>query len=72
MSGDAPVVNDFPTLMPNLLPQFDDELQAIEGTKSDATDLTNGGRRLLNAAANQIERSKAFVNTNWPPIPAED
>ena len=71
-AGDAPVVNDFPTVMPNLIPQFDDELQAIEGTKSDATDLTNGGRRLLNDAADQIERSRAFVNTNWPPVPAED
>jgi serine/threonine protein kinase len=37
-----------------------------------ATDLTAGGRRPLNAAANQVERSKAFVNTHWPPVPAED
>jgi hypothetical protein len=30
----------FDTAMPNVGPQLDDELQAIEGTKSDATDLT--------------------------------
>ena len=58
--------------MPNLIPQFDDELQAIEGLKSDATDLTAGGRRVLNAAVNQVARSKAFVNAHWPPVPAED
>jgi hypothetical protein len=62
----------FDTVMPNLLPQFDDELQAIEGTKSDATDLTAGGSRLLNAAGNQITKSKEFVNTNWPPVVPED
>jgi hypothetical protein len=71
-AGDAPVTAGFETVMPNLIPQFDDEIQAIEGTTSDATDLTAGGRRLLNAAKNQINGSKAFVNTNWPPVPAED
>ena len=62
----------FDVLMPTLIPQFDDELQAIEGLKSDATDLTAGGRRLLNAAEAQVEASKAFVNTHWPPVPSED
>jgi hypothetical protein len=71
-AGGAPVASTFDTVMPNLIPQFDDELQGIEGLKSDATDLTAGGRRLLNDAENQIEKSKAFVNTHWPPVPAED
>jgi len=62
----------FDVLMPSLIPDLDDELQGIEGLKSDATDLTAGGRRLLNAAEAQIEGSKAFVNTHWPPVPAED
>jgi hypothetical protein len=62
----------FDTLMPTLIPQFDDELQGIEGLKSDATDLTAGGRRLLNAAETQVQRSEAFVNTNWPPVVPED
>jgi hypothetical protein len=62
----------FDVLMPNLIPQFDDELQGIEGLKSDATDLTAGGRRLLNAAETQIQGSETFVNTNWPPVPPED
>ena len=62
----------FDTVMPNLIPQLDDELQAIAGTLSDATDLTAGGRRLLNAAKTQVTRSKAFVATNWPLVPPED
>jgi len=71
ISGD-PVVATFDTVMPNMLPQLDDELQTIEGTRTDATDLTAGGRRLLNAAFTQVTASRAFVNTNWPPIPPED
>jgi hypothetical protein len=71
-SGDAPVVTTFDTVMPNLIPQFQDEIQGIDGLKSDATDLTAGGRRVLNAAGNQISRSMAFVNTNWPPVVPED
>ena len=62
----------FDTVMPNTIAQFDDELQAIDGTKSDATDLTAGGRRLLNRASTQITGTKATVNTVWPPIPPED
>jgi hypothetical protein len=62
----------FDILMPAVIPDLDDEIQGIEGLKSDATDLTAGGRRLLNAAEAQIERTKAFVNTHWPPVPPED
>ena len=36
--------SSFETVMPNTIAQFDDETQAIEATKSDATDLTAGGR----------------------------
>jgi hypothetical protein len=70
--ADDPVANTFDTLMPTVVPQFTDELQGIDGLKSDATDLTAGGRRLLNAAENQIIRTEGVVNTNWPPVPPED
>ena len=62
----------FDLLMPFVVPQLDDEIQAIQGTEADATDLTAGGRRLLNAAEAQIGRTKNVVNTTWPPVPAED
>jgi hypothetical protein len=71
-SGGAPVVTTFDTVMPNLITDFTDEIQGIEGLTSDATDLTAGGRRLLNAAETQVEKSMAFVNTNWPPVVPED
>jgi len=62
----------FDTVMPNTIAQFDDELQTINGTAADATDLTAGGRRLLTRAAAQVTATKATVNTLWPPIPPED
>jgi hypothetical protein len=71
-SGDGPVVTTFDTVMPNVPPQLDDELEAIDGTKSDATDLTAGGRSLLDAAEAQIGKTKTVVNAHWPPIPPED
>jgi hypothetical protein len=62
----------FDTVMPNMVPQLDDETQAIQGTLTDATDLTAGGRTLLNAAAAQVANTKTVVNATWPPIPQGD
>jgi hypothetical protein len=70
--SDDPVANTFDILMPSVVPQFADEIQGVDGLKSDATDLTAGGRRLLNAAENQILKTMGVVNTNWPPVPVED
>jgi hypothetical protein len=69
--SDAPVINTFDILMPNYPPMLDDEIQGIEGIKSDATDLTAGGRKLLNDAETQITKTKGFVNTTWPPVPPD-
>ncbi len=62
----------FATVMPPYAADLDDELQAITGTLTDATDLTAGGRRLLNAANAQVTKTKSFVSTNWPILPADD
>ena len=62
----------FASVLPNLNPQLDDELQAYAGTLADATDLTAGGRRVLNAGQAQVTRTKAFVTANWPLLPPED
>jgi hypothetical protein len=72
VSQEEDAVPTFDTVMPALNPQIDDELQAIDGTRLDATDLTAGGRRLLNAADTQVTKTKAFVATNWPLVPPED
>jgi hypothetical protein len=65
-------VPTFASVMPPYASFLDDELQAITGTLLDATDLTAGGRRLLNAANAQVSRTKAVVSANWPIVPAED
>jgi hypothetical protein len=86
-SGDGPVVTTFDTVMPNVPPQLDDELETIDEIKSDSTELTPdstdeltpdsteltaAGRSLLEAAEAQIGQTKTVVNKNWPPAPAED
>jgi len=71
-SGGGPVVTTFDTVMPNVAPQLDDEIDAIESTKSDSPDLTAAGRGLLATAATQIGKTKSVVNSHWPPIPDED
>ncbi len=71
-SGGEAVANGFDTVMPNVAGQLDDELQAIDGTRTDASDLTAGGRRVLKQAEPQVERTRLTVNAAWPPIPAED
>ena len=71
-SQEEDAVPTFATVMPAYGAALDDELQAINGTISDATDLTAGGRRLLNAANAQVTKTKAFVAANWPLLPAED
>jgi hypothetical protein len=71
-SDDGPVIDTFDIVMPNYVPLLADEIQAIEGTKSDATDLTAGGRRLLGLAENQVIKAQGFVNTHWPPLPPGD
>ena len=65
-------VPTFASVMPPYASFLDDELQAITGTLLDATDLTAGGRRLLNAANAQVSRTKSVVSANWPIVPAED
>lgn len=70
--SDEDAAPTFDALMPTVVPDLDDEIQAIEALKADATDLTAGGKRVLNAAGVQIGKTKDFVNTTWPPPPAGD
>jgi hypothetical protein len=71
-ASDDPVVDTFDMLMPEYEPYVLDESQAIDGLKSDATDLTAGGRRLLTDAQTQILGTSGFINTTWPPLPPGD
>ena len=71
-SGGEAVANGFDTVMPDVAGQLDDELQAIDGTRTEASDLTAGGRRVLKKSGAQVERTRLTVNAAWPPIPTED
>jgi len=59
----------FDAVIPNTIGQFDDELQAIAGTFTDATDLTAGVRlgRGRSGDGNQDQGQRPV-----PPIPPED
>jgi hypothetical protein len=61
----------FDLTMPTLPVFLDDEIQHIDGLKSDAADLRPGGLRILNKARKQIVATKAIVNGYWPPAPPD-
>jgi hypothetical protein len=71
-AGGGPVVSTFDTVMPNVVGDLDDELQAIDGIRSESDDLTSSGRQLLGTATTKISRTRGFVNRTWPPVPVED
>jgi hypothetical protein len=55
------------TLMPGIVPDLDDEMQAIEGQVSGGA-LTPGEKRILNQADFQVFRTEQTINTYWPPV----
>ena len=71
-AGTAPAGSTFESVMPSYTGVLDDEIQGIEGLKSDATDLTAGGRNLPNSAETRITKTKGFVSRTWPPLPPTD
>jgi hypothetical protein len=64
----APVASSWATVMPNLVPQLDDELMLIDAMPT----LSAGKKRVLNAAELQATRTEKNVNAWWPPLPADD
>lgn len=57
------------TVMPNLVPLLDDEIQQVNGTIA-AGSLRTGTRHiLLDALAAQDTASESRVNELWPPLP---
>jgi len=63
----APVAVGFDTVMPGLIPQFDDELQQIDAQR-DGGAVVPKGKKILNAAELQVTRSERTVNQFWPPV----
>ncbi len=69
---DDPVGGSFAVLMPEVTAGLDDELQHIEGLRSDATDLNARGKSILRQALTQILLTQRTINTIWPPAPVDD
>lgn len=66
------VVNTFDTVMPQVAPMLDDEVQQIEALKTEASDLQPAGKKLLRPAETRILLTQRQVNAYWPPVPAGD
>ena len=69
---DDPVGGSFAALMPVITSGLDDELQHIEGLRSDATDLNARGKSILRQALTQILLTQRSINAIWPPAPVDD
>jgi hypothetical protein len=65
----APIGGSWDTIMPNVVPDVDDELQQIAGIRA-TIKLSPGRARLLNDAELQDRRTETTLNTYWPPVPA--
>lgn len=61
----------FAALMPTVTMGLDDEMQHIDGLRSDATDLDTRGKSILRQAETQAIFTERTINTIWPPAPAE-
>ena len=66
-----PVVGSWATVMPNVVPYLDDEIQQLEGTLA-AGGLPVDVAGFLSSAETQVSATKDTVNAFWPPIPPED
>ncbi len=69
---DDPLGGSFAALMPVITSGLDDELQHIDGLRTDATDLNARGRSILRQALTQILLTQRTINTIWPPAPVDD
>jgi hypothetical protein len=68
--ADDAALPTFATLMPNVVPDLDDEEQQIQGLMKDGA-VTPKGKTLLKDALVQVILTENTINTNWPPAPAE-
>jgi hypothetical protein len=61
------IVGDFPTAMPGIVPDLDDELQQTKGLLNGGA-LTPGEKRIIGQAEFQVFFTEQTVNANWPPV----
>jgi hypothetical protein len=70
-SGAAPVAGSlWATVMPNLIPLLDDEMQEMTGMAAINPTLSAKTQRQLTSWGNSVAATELRVNTYWPPLPA--
>jgi hypothetical protein len=69
-AGTPVATADWTTVMPNVTPQLDDEIQQVEGTL-DEPGLTGAQSSILQGADYRDIKTERTLNLFWPPIPAE-
>jgi hypothetical protein len=69
-AGTPVATSGWATVMPNLVPLLDDELQQVNGTIA-AGPLRTGTRHVLLDALAQDTATESTVNAAWPPLPAD-
>jgi hypothetical protein len=62
----APVAAGWDSLMPGLVPMFDDEIQQMSAINSDPTT-----EQFLSNWQDKVDADKATVNQTWPPVPGD-
>jgi hypothetical protein len=70
-ASDEDAAPTFATLMPDVVPDLDDELGQIRGLVRGGA-LTPGEKRIMGLAKSQVLETKDQVNTLWPALPADD
>jgi hypothetical protein len=70
-SGD-PVVAGWGTLMPNLVPLLEDELQQTKGTLATMPTLSTGLKAFVRGVRLEVVDTRDLVNQFWPPLPTDD
>jgi hypothetical protein len=63
------IVGDFPTLMPSVATDVQDEVQQIQGVLQDGA-VVPTGKKILKDALVQDILTENTTNTLWPPVPA--
>jgi hypothetical protein len=70
--GGEEAAGGFGALIPFITAGLDDELQHIDGLRTDATDLNVRGKSILRQALTQILLTHRSINAIWPPAPVDD
>jgi hypothetical protein len=70
-AGGAPIAAGWSTVMPNVIPLLDDEIQEIKGARATNSTLSTGVRSFLGSMRLRLIDTEDTVNQYWPPLPAD-